>query len=115
MPRATRLDRVEPRSLVRDGKDGWLPHLSLAYYNTDNDNQALVDAIAPLRREVIADVQVEEIHLISTPADLIGANRWVWPLHARFELGRAGSGQKEGPSIWCSRLSVRVDAFQALL
>jgi hypothetical protein len=61
--------------------------MSLAYYNADRENKALVDAIAPLREAVIVDAQVQEIHLISTPSDLVGANRWVWPLYARFELG----------------------------
>lgn len=73
--------------LVRNGVDEWLPHLSLAYYNGEHDNRALVEAISPLRHEVIVDAPVKEVQLISTPPDLAGADRWRWPLHARLELG----------------------------
>lgn len=74
--------------LVRAGVDQWLPHLSLAYYKTVHDNRALVEAIAPFRQDVIVAASVREIHLISTPRNAEGAERWVWPVHGVFGLGQ---------------------------
>lgn len=72
--------------MVQDGRDTWLPHLSLAYYNAVHDNRLLVEAIAPLRDAVVAEVPVSEIHLMSTPRVLSGGDRWTWPVHGVLKL-----------------------------
>ena len=47
--------------LVRDGLDVYLPHVSIAYYNAEADAQAVVEALAPHRHEVVARVRVASV------------------------------------------------------
>jgi hypothetical protein len=78
---------IQQDPMVREGKDTWLPHMSLAYYNTEHDNRAVVDALAPFRDVLIAEMFVQQVQLISTPTSFTSTEeRWSWLLHAVFQL-----------------------------
>jgi hypothetical protein len=72
---------------VQDGRDRWLPHASVAYYNAQNNNGEIVEAITPLREQTFPGVVARQVQLISTPEDMAGGERWVWPVHAAYRLG----------------------------
>jgi hypothetical protein len=77
-------DLVVDDPFVRDGKDGWLPHLSVAYYTADRDNLAVIDVLQWHRSLESFDVSTGSVQLVrmSVPTDPL--DRWRWSIETTF-------------------------------
>lgn len=70
---------------VRHGRDEFLPHLSIGYYEADLDNKLVVEALRKHRRREVGEVEVTSVQLVRVPKPTV-VNRWRWPVEATFEL-----------------------------
>ncbi len=54
----------------------FVPHVSIAYYNTREDNRSIVEVLDRFRAFNAGTVSVEAIELVRTPRPAAGHCRW---------------------------------------
>lgn len=72
--------------LVRDGRDTFLPHISIAYYNAESPSRPIALALQRFRRLEVAELRVGGVQLVSAPI-LEAAGHMNWSVEATLELG----------------------------